>query len=96
MGKMESAIRDEVSRLARREVRKAVGPLLKERARLEGQIAALKKDLQTLQKQVAPERRQPQRDCCTAEAGQARGSGPAETEGRGVGLTSCPVSCRSA
>ena len=34
MGKMESAIRDEVSRLARREIRSAVGPMLKERARL--------------------------------------------------------------
>jgi len=54
MGKMESAIRDEVSRLARREIRSAVGPLLKERARLKGQIADLKKAVQALQKQVAP------------------------------------------
>ena len=54
MGKMESAIRDEVSRLARREVRKAVGPLLKERARLKGQIVDLKTAVQTLRKQVAP------------------------------------------
>ena len=54
MGKMESAIRDEVSRLARREIRKAVGPLLKERARLKGQIADLKKAVQGLEKSVTP------------------------------------------
>ncbi len=54
MGKMESAIRDEISRLARREIRKAVGPLLKERARLKGQIADLKKAVQDVEKSVAP------------------------------------------
>ncbi len=54
MGKMESAIRDEISRLARRENRKAVGPLLKERARLKGQIADLKKAVQGLEKSVTP------------------------------------------
>lgn len=54
MGKMESAIRDEISRLARREIRSAVGPLLKDRARLKGQIADLKKAVQALKKQVTP------------------------------------------
>ena len=54
MGKMETAIRDEVSRLARREVRKAVGSLLKERTRLKGQIADLNKAVQALQKQIVP------------------------------------------
>ena len=54
MGKMESAIRGEISRLARREIRKAVRPLLKERARLKGQIADLKKAVQDVEKSVAP------------------------------------------
>ena len=54
MGKMETAIRDEIGRLTRREIRKAVQPLLKERARLRGQITDLKKTVTSLQKQVAP------------------------------------------
>ena len=54
MGKMESSIREEIGRLARREIRKAVGPVLKERARLKGQIADLKKAVQDMEKSVAP------------------------------------------
>ena len=52
MPDVASVLRDEINRLARREIRKQVGPLKKTNADLRQTVAALKREVDALQKKV--------------------------------------------
>ncbi len=52
MGKVETALRDEIARLARKEIRDVVGPLKKEVIRLKKRVAELSSKLTASEKQT--------------------------------------------
>ena len=52
MPDVASVLRDEISRLARKEIRQQVGPLKKTNAELRRTVSALKKEVATLQRKV--------------------------------------------
>ncbi len=76
MGKLEDAVRDEIVRLARRELRNAVVPLAKEVRELRQAVAQLGKTVGSAQQAAAPARAeaQPEPGRLSAAAGEVEKS----------------------
>lgn len=77
MPNLGAVLKTEIARLARKEVRAYATPLIKTNARLRGEVAGLKKQVQDLQKQVreasrASARRPAQAPASTADAPNPR------------------------
>ena len=70
MPNLAAALREEITRLARKEIKKEVGPLRKASAQFRRDIAGLKRQVATLEKQVAFLKRQAVSDTRSGVAGE--------------------------
>ncbi len=78
MANLAAALREEITRLARKEIKKEVGPLRKASAQFRRDIAGWKRQVATLEKQVAFLKRQAVSDARSGVAGEKAAAKDAE------------------